>query len=256
METIRNVRLWDPHPDISRQTYQKLQEIRAFYKFNDVDIDRYNLGDRQTETLASVRELNPSGIPDPTWVNRHLQFTHGFGAVLAPANAVASDGKPNFVVSNIPPIYANEATPKITQPRIYYGEGSGTKEYAIVKTKQTELDFQDPAGHNTETDYAGTGGVTTGSLSRRILFALRFGDTNFITSSLIQPQSRVIYVRNIKDRVRKAAPFLKYDYDPYAAILNDGRIVYVQDAYTTTSQYPYSQGADHDRLPDSSGLKS
>src|SRR5439155_2700139 len=163
---IRNVRLWDPSPSISGQTYQRLQEIRSFYQFSDVDIDRYMLSGEQTQTLASVRELNPSGIPDPTWVNRHLQFTHGYGAVLAPANAVSADGKPQFDISNVPPV-SNAGSPTISEPRIYYGEGQGTKDYAIVKSGQKELDFQDQNGNNQETDYGGTGGVGTGSFFRR-----------------------------------------------------------------------------------------
>jgi uncharacterized membrane protein (UPF0182 family) len=251
--TLRNVRLWDPSPDIARQTYQRLQEIRSFYQFNDVDVDRYQLNNETTQTLASVREINPSDIPDPTWVNKHLQFTHGYGAVLAPANAVTSDGKPEFIIRDIPPQNADvPGLPKISEPRIYYGESSGG--YAVVHTGQKELDYQDAAGRNVETTYDGTGGVNTGSLVRQAAFALRFGEFNFITSKYIKSDSKVIFVRDVRDRVRKAAPFLKYDNDPYAVVLGDGRIVYVQDAYTTTSRYPYSEQADRDRLPAGSGL--
>ncbi len=252
--TLRNVRLWDPSPDIARQTYQRLQEIRSFYRFNDVDIDRYVLNNEPTQTLASVRELNASDIPDPTWVNRHLQFTHGYGAVLAPANAVTADGKPDFYISNVPPAQRQGVTgvPTITEPRIYYGEGTGS--YAIVHTGQSEIDFQDASGKNVETTYVGKGGVTTGSLLRRVAFGLRFGEFNFLTSSLIKSDSKVIFVRDIPDRVRKAAPFLHYDSDPYAVVLGNGRVVYVQDAYTLTSRYPYAEQADRDRLPSNSDL--
>src|SRR5206468_2139072 len=178
-------------------------------------------------------------------------------AVLAPANAVSTDGKPAFDISEIPPqIQQGSGAPEITEPRIYYGEGQGSKDYAIVKTNQKELDFQDANGNNKETDYGGTGGVGVGSLSRQLLFALRFGDFNFITSSLINSNSRVIYVRNIQDRVRKAAPFLRYDSDPYAVILDNGHIAYVQDAYTVTSRYPYSQQVDHSRIPSNGGLSN
>ena len=257
-ETIRNVRLWDPSPTIAAQTYQRLQEIRAFYRFDDVDIDRYRINGDVIQTLTSVRDLDPSEIPDPTWVNKHLQFTHGYGAVLAPANAVTPDGKPQFGISEIPP-QPNPDTPgvpNITEPRVYYGEVAAAGDYAIVHTGQNELDFQDKSGNNQETTYKGKGGVPAGSFFRRALYFLRFGDFNFITSSLIKKDSRVMYVRNISDRVRKAAPFLRYDADPYSVILPDGRIVYVQDAYTTTSRYPYSQQVDHDRLPDASGLRN
>src|SRR3954453_1057928 len=218
--TIRNVRLWDPSQNITQQTYQRLQEIRSFYQFKDVDIDRYNFGGGITQSLASVRELNAGDIPDPTWVNQHLQFTHGYGAVLSPANAVGGGGKPEFVISDIPPKNADiPGLPQIKEPRVYYGEGAGTGDYAIVKTGQKELDFQDQKGNNQETTYEGSGGVPVGSFFRKGLFFLRFGDFNFMTSALIKSDSRVMYVRNIGDRVRKAAPFLHYDADPYAVIL-------------------------------------
>src|SRR5205807_4026276 len=141
--TIANIRLWDPSKDITGQTYQRLQEIRSFYQFNDVDIDRYALDGQTTQTLTSVREINPPEIPDPTWVNRHLQFTHGYGAVMAPANAVTTDGEPDFVISDVPPVTKPGVpdVPQITEPRIYYGETIGG--YAIVHTGQPELDFQD-----------------------------------------------------------------------------------------------------------------
>src|SRR5204863_9419277 len=138
------------------------------------------------------------------------------------------------------------------EPRVYYGESSGS--YAIVHTGQTELDFQDRQGNNQETQYDGKGGVPTGSILRRVAFALRFGDYNFITSSLIKSDSKVIFVRDIADRVRKAAPFLQYDEDPYSVILSDGRIVSIQDAYTTTSSFPYSEQTAPDRLPAGSAL--
>ena len=250
--TLKNVRLWDPSI-AAKQTYQRLQEIRAFYQFPDVDVDRYLLNKEKTQTLASVRELNTSDIPDPTWVNRHLQFTHGYGAVMAPANAVTSDGKPNFVISDIPPQSPPglAGVPQITEPRVYYGEN--TSGYAIVHTGQKELDFQDANGKNQETSYSGKGGVPTGSFFRRAAFALRFGEFNFLTSSLIKNQSKVIFIRDISSRVKKAAPFLRYDTDPYAVLVN-GRILYIQDAYTATSRFPYAEQADRDRLPPGSGL--
>jgi len=252
-DTIRNVRLWDPAA--ARDTYQRLQEIRSFYQFNDVDVDRYQIDGQANQALVSVRQLNPTDIPDPTWVNRHVQFTHGYGAVLAPANAVTSDGKPDFSIFDVPPQLKPGVSglPNVKEPRVYYGEGLGG--YAIVHTGQPELDFQDPQGHNKETTYSGSGGVPTGSAFRRLLFALRFGDANFVTSGLIKSESRVIFVRDIGERVRKAAPFLHYDADPYAVLLGDGRIVYVQDAYTTTSRYPYAEQADKDRLTGGSGLR-
>jgi hypothetical protein len=243
--TIRNVRLWDP--DVLETTYQRLQEIRPFYSFEDVDIDRYELDGQITQVVLSARELNPEGLPSDSWVNRHVQFTHGYGAVLSPANAVTKEGQPAFVVSNIP----LEGEMKIEQPGLYFGENVGG--YAIVRTKQQEIDFQDREGNTQRTTYKGRGGVRMGSLFRRAAFALRFGNINPLISGFITSDTEAVYVRDIRDRVRLAAPFLQYDSDPYPVIL-DGRILWVQDAYTTTTRYPYAQRADTDRVPAGSGL--
>ncbi|MDP9389537.1 MAG: UPF0182 family protein, partial [Actinomycetota bacterium] len=244
-ETVRNVRLWDPQ--FVGTTFQKLQEIRAYYRFNDVDIDRYEMGGRTTQTILSVRELNSSDLPSQSWVNRHLSFTHGFGALVAPANAVTPDGQPDFTLRDIPP----DGTPEISQPRIYYGENTGG--YAIVNSKQREIDFQRRDGTTEFSRYDGEGGVELSSVLRRAAFALRFADFNLLISDLVTPQSRAIYIRDIGDRVRTAAPFLRYDADPYPVIV-DGRLLWVQDAYTTTTRYPYSQRANVDRVPGGSGL--
>ena len=232
-ETIRNVRLWDPR--FVQRTYQKLQEIRSYYSFDDVDVDRYVVDGQLTQTIMSARELNPSEVPSQ-WVNQRLGFTHGFGALLSPANAVTGDGKPTFLIKDIPP----QGSPEIKEPRIYYGENNNS--YAIVRSKHAEVDFQSAAGRTETHTYGGKGGVEMSSLPRRLAFALRFGDANPLISNLVTPTSRAMYVRHIGERVRKAAPFLQYDHDPYPIILN-GRIVWVQDAYTVTSRYPYSQRA-------------
>lgn len=245
-ETVRNVRLWDPL--YVEDTFQKLQEIRSYYRFNDVDIDRYQLEGRTTQTIVSARELNSSDLPSQSWVNRHLSFTHGFGALVAPANAVTSDGQPNFTLKDIPPA----GTPKLEQPRIYYGENTGG--YAVVKTKQREIDFQEQQKGTTRfSTYGGTGGVRLSSFLRRAAFALRFADVNMLISSLLTPESRAIFIRDIGDRVRTAAPFLRYDADPYPVVVG-GKLLWVQDAYTTTSRYPYAQRAQNDRVPSGSGL--
>ncbi|MDP9402248.1 MAG: UPF0182 family protein [Actinomycetota bacterium] len=245
-ETVRNVRLWDPQ--FVDKTFQKLQEIKSYYRFRDVDIDRYPLDGRTTQAIVSVRELSSDDLPSDSWVNRHLLFTHGFGALVAPANAVTPDGKPDFVLKNVPP----EGRPALREPRIYYGETTGG--YAIVNSKQEELDFQRPDGTSVSSSYAGTGGVPMSSPLRRLAFALRFGDINPLISNLITPSSRAVYIRDIGSRVRTAAPFLRYDADPYPVIIN-GRVLWVQDAYTTTSRYPYSQRADRDRVPEGSDLR-
>ncbi|MEA2828724.1 MAG: uncharacterized protein QOG43_3163 [Actinomycetota bacterium] len=243
--TIRNIRLWDPL--IVRESYKRLQEIRNFYQINDVDVDRYPLDNLDTQVLVSVRELNVAGIPSQSWVNQHLVYTHGYGAVLTPSTGVAADSNPDFRLKDLPPV----GEPSLRQPAIYYGQG--VDGYAIVKSKQQEIDYTDATGANHTTVYSGDGGVRMNSFVRRAALALRFGDMNPLISSLVTPESRAIYVRNIDERVRKAAPFLKFDSDPYPVII-EGQIKWIYDAYTTTSRYPYSQRADTSRLPARSDL--
>lgn len=250
-DTIRNIRLWDPSlPDINA-TYQRLQEIRGYYTFNDIDVDRYAINGQQTQTIVSVRELKASELPGNSFVNRRLQFTHGFGAFVSPANAVTADGKPQFTVQDVPPV-SKAPEIKITQPRVYYGESDTG--WALVGTKQPELDYQTQS-ETKRSRYDGKGGVPMNSIIRRVAFAMRFGDINPLISNLVTPSSRAMYVRNIKDRVHQAAPFLKYDNDPYPVVVG-GRILWVQDAYTTTSRYPYAQRADVSRLNTNSGLNA
>ena len=246
-DTVRNIRLWDPQ--FVDQTFQKLQEIRGYYQFGDVDIDRYEIDGRMTQTIVSAREINTEDLPSQSWVNRHLSFTHGFGALVAPANAVTPDGQPAFTLKDIPP----EGVPEITQPRIYYGEITGG--YAVVGSKQREIDFQSKDGETEFNTYDGTGGVALNSIVRRAAFALRFADINMMVSNLITPESRAIFIRDIGSRVRTAAPFLRYDSDPYPVIV-DGRVQWIQDAYTTSTRYPYAQRANTNRVPASSGLNS
>jgi uncharacterized membrane protein (UPF0182 family) len=245
--TIRNVRLWDPK--FVKDTYQRLQEIRSYYRFNDVDVDRYPVDGQNTQTIVSARELNPDDLPGTSWVNTRLSFTHGYGAVISPANAVTGDGQPDFLLKDVPPT----GQPKLVQPRIYYGEQSNT--YVIVHSDQREIDFQSPTGRTESSRYAGKGGVPMSSFVRRLAFSLRFGDINPLISNLVTPTSRAMYVRDIAQRVRKAAPFLRYDYDPYPVIIN-GRLTWVQDGFTVTSRYPYSQRANTEQLPASSGLNT
>jgi uncharacterized membrane protein (UPF0182 family) len=247
--TIENVRLWDPDPRILQQTYNKLQQIRNFYQFNDVDVDRYVVDGRVRQELISARELNIDGIPSPSWVNQHLVYTHGYAAVLTPSNAVEPDGKPALQLKDLPP----EGTPKPDQPAVYFGQA--LTGYAIVNTDQREVDYTEANGTNHTTTYTGSGGVKIDSFLRRAALALRFGDINPMISSFVTPNSRAIYVRDINERVRKAAPFLRFDSDPYP-IIYKGRIQWIYDAYTTTSRYPYSQAADTSRLDPSSDLNA
>jgi hypothetical protein len=211
-----------------------------------------NQSGEETATIASVRELNsntPSGF-----LLQHLEYTHGYGAVLAPISeaGINPDGSPDFSLSDLPP----SGTPSLcsTGSQVYYGLGENSS-YVVADSKTQEIDYESANGQTVETRYAGSGGVDAGSLIRRAAFALRFGDFNFVLSGQITPTSKVMYVRNIVDRVKKAAPFLKYDSDPYAVILN-GQVYWVIDAYTTTDNYPYSQNANTSQLPANSGLNT
>jgi uncharacterized membrane protein (UPF0182 family) len=244
-ETIRNVRLWDPQ--VLRRTYQRLQEVRTFYRFTDVDVDRYVVDDRLTQIVLSARELNSDSLPSDTWENRRLAFTHGYGAVLSPANAVTADGQPAFLVKNIPP----QGEPQIAQSRLYHGELIAG--YAIVGSGRDEIDFLRDDGTAVSNRYDGRGGVPVRSLLRRVAFALRFADINPVISPFMTSESRILYIRDIRERARTIAPFLHYDTDPYPVVL-DGRVTWLMDAYTTTDRYPYAQRANRNRLDPASGL--
>ena len=246
--SIRNVRLWDPN--VLGATYAKLQEIRQYYQFADVDIDRYTIDDAQTQVVLSVRGLKPSDIPGESWTREHLQYTHGYGAVLSAANAVNEDGLPQFIVRDLPP----RGDIEIEEPRVYFGEA--LPGYAIANTKQAEIDYQTPDGEDVTSNYASkSGGVRLSSSLRRFAFFLRFNDVNLMISEQVTPRSRVIFNRDISARVRAAAPFLKFDSDPYA-VVSGGRILWMYDAYTTTSRYPYAQPANVEGLRSGSGLQS
>lgn len=246
--TISNVRLWDP--GVTVRTYKRLQELRTFYRFNDVDVDRYiDEQGNSVQVLLAARELNTDGIPSQSWVNQHLVYTHGYAGVMSTANGVTVDGNPDFLIQDLPPV----GKPVLSQPAIYYGQNLGG--YAIVNTDQREIDYTQADGTNRTSVYQGKGGVQMSSWVRRAALALRFGELNPLISGFITPDSRAIYMRDIDERVRKAAPFLKFDADPYPVIFN-GTIHWIYDAYTTTSKYPYAQRADTSRLPDDSGLRA
>ena len=251
-QTLANVRLLDPSVNL-KNTFDKYQAQRAYYQFNDLDLDRYPLATagsgtpQLTATVAAVRELNSAASVLSGFVNKHLGYTHGYGAVLAPIGqaGVNPDGTPNFSLSELPP--AGQPPLSANGSEIYYGIGNDTSGYVIAASKTQELDYESNNGAQVTTSYTGKGGVDAGSIIRRAAFALRFRDANFILSGQINPSSKVMYIRNINDRVRKAAPFLKYDSDPYAVIL-DNQVYWVIDAYTTTDNYPYSQNAITDRV--------
>ena len=259
-QTIANVRLLDPAVNLIN-TFDKYQALRSYYSFNNLNLDRYNLDNgtgssQETATVASVRELNTS-VPSG-FVNQKLQYTHGYGAVLAPISqsGVNSDGNPNFSLSGLPPSTSQSTLDLGSQgAKVYYGTGPDTGSYVIANSKTPELDYEAANGTQVQSHYSGAGGVPAGSLLRRAAFALNFGDANFILSGQVTPSSRVLYIRNIVNRVQKAAPFLKFDSDPYAVILNH-RVYWVIDAYTTSDNYPYSQDANLDGLPANSGLQA
>ncbi|MFH1104579.1 MAG: UPF0182 family protein, partial [Actinomycetota bacterium] len=240
--TISNVRLWDP--TVLLTTYRQLQELRPFYQFVDVDVDRYMVGDVLDQVMLSGRELDDSNLPDSGWVNRHLVFTHGFGAVVSPANTVTVEGQPDFLVKDINPADDIPSTLQITQPRIYFGEALEPGSYVYVGTKEKEVDYPVESGSETVAfnSYDGTGGIEVGSIFRRAAFALRFADVNTLISGQITSDSRVLMVRNLRDILTKAAPFLYPDADPYLVVL-DGHLVWVQDMYTVTDRFPYSTPA-------------
>src|SRR5262245_9197681 len=242
-ETLENVRLWDPRP--IKEAFSISQEFQTYYVFGDVDMDRYKVGDEQHKpALSSVRELDPANLPDRTWTNQHLVYTHGYGVVSAAADEVDKDS-PNYLLKDIPP----QGDIGLKQPAIYFGEN--LPGYAMVDTKVAE---QEATREGTrQTRYTGDAGVSISNLVRKAAFASRFGDWNLFWSGQVTSDSRVLYVRNIKDRVRTAAPFLRFDADPYPVIV-DGRILWMIDAYTTTTRYPYSQSLHPSSLPEGSDL--
>jgi uncharacterized protein len=233
--TIDNIRLWDWQPLMD--SYAQLQEIRTYYKFLDVDVDRYHLyGSYQQVTLAA-RELTPSLLSAnaQTWVNLHLLFTHGNGVVMSPVTQKSAEGLPIFLLKDIPPVASGG--PPITEPRIYFGEG--TDDYAIVDGTTPEFDY--PKGKdNVYTTYNGKDGVPIGGTAWRTLFAWYFNDVNILLSRYITGESRILLHRNIQDRVRMIAPFLQFDRDPYV-VISSGRLYWLQDAYTTSGWFPYAQ---------------
>jgi len=239
--TVDNIRLWDWEPLLD--TYGQLQELRPYYKFRDADIDRYWLNGRYQQVISSARELEPSLLQQnaQTWVNLHVLFTHGSGIVMSPVTRTTPDGLPVLYLQDIPPIAAGG--PPVSEPRIYFGESPDS--YVIVKGSAPEFDY--PKGDkNVYAYYDGADGVPVGGLARRALFAWHFGDLNILLSEYITGSSRIVFRRNIQDRVRRIAPFLTLDKDPYV-VVSGGRLYWIQDAYTTSEWFPYSKP-----MPDSS----
>jgi uncharacterized protein len=238
--TVSNIRLWDP--GLLKENYDALQRIRNYYEFQDVDVDRYQVAGNQRVVMISAREVSQNGIPGTggTWQNRHLVYTHGFGEVASQVNSASAQGAPDFLVQNIPP-EPNQPPFQLSTngERVYYGERQD-EPFVVVNTSAGELDYQSDSNQQGAPPYEGSGGIRMGGFLGKLLFAWRYKDVNLLISGLIHNDSRVLIYRQIQDRISKPAPFLQYDGDPYAAVI-DGRLVWIQDAYTTTSLYPYSQ---------------
>ncbi|HUF89051.1 MAG TPA: UPF0182 family protein, partial [Gemmatimonadota bacterium] len=238
-QTLSNIRLWDWRPLLD--SYSQLQEIRLYYVFDDVDVDRYDLGQGPRQVMLSAREMAVEELPAnvQTWQNQHLIFTHGYGLVMSPVNEVTAEGLPKFYLSDIPPTMPDTLAEalRVTRPQIYYGERTFT--YALVATREQEFDY--PQGdQNIYTSYSGSGGLEIDSWWRRGLFGWYLGSLKFLLTDDIVPDSRLMLHRQIETRIRRVAPFLQYDADPYIVLL-DGRLLWIQDAYTVSDRYPYSE---------------
>ena len=234
-ETINNIRLWDHEPLL--ETFGQIQEIRTYYDFVSVDNDRYFIDGEYRQIMLSSRELNSNSLPNRSWVNERLEYTHGFGVAMGPVNQVTKEGLPVLFIQDLPPTSSVDLT--VDQPSIYFGELSN--EYVIVNTDTDEFHY--PEGDdNVSTRYDGSGGVAMSSMFRRLLFAVRFRTINILVASQLGADSRILYHRNIVDRVTSIAPFLRFDDDPYL-VISDGRLVWIVDAYTVTDQYPYAERA-------------
>jgi uncharacterized protein len=233
--TIKNIRLWDHGPLL--RTYGQLQEIRTYYKFMDVDVDRYSLNGEYRQVMLSARELSYQHLQaSRSWINEHLTFTHGYGVVVGPVNRVTPEGLPDFLVKDNPP--RSQGFPPITRPEIYFGEIAN--DYVLVRTRSQELDY--PAGdQNVYTTYKGRGGIPLSSFFRKLVFAARFGEVKILLSNDLTDESRVLMHRPVAERIRLIAPFFRYDRDPYIVVAADGRLVWMLDGYTTTDRFPYSE---------------
>jgi uncharacterized protein len=233
--TIKNIRLWEHRPLLA--TYAQLQEIRTYYKFVDVDNDRYMIDGTYRQTMLSARELSHQHLPSRIWINEHLTYTHGYGLVFGPVNQVTPEGLPEFFIKDIPPVVTIESL-KITRPEIYYGELAN--DYVFVKTTARELDY--PSGdQNIYTSYEGHGGVPIDSFWRKLLFSAHYATLRIALSQDITSQSRILFHRQIQERVKKIAPFITFDRDAYLVIGQGGRLFWIIDGYTMSDRFPYSE---------------
>lgn len=236
IDTLRNIRLWDWKP--LQQTYRQLQELKPYYSFLDVDIDRYTIEDKTFAVNISARELltNKLSTQSRTWINKHLVYTHGYGFVMSRVDKVTPEGLPEMIVKNIPP--KSELDLSIERPEIYYGEHNN--DYIFTNTNIDSGEFDYPFGEkNRYTRYEGSGGIKIGSFFKKLLFSFALKDINILITGNITPESKILYKRNIVDIVQTLSPFLVFDSDPYL-VFEDGRLFWIIDAYTTSDNYPYS----------------
>jgi uncharacterized membrane protein (UPF0182 family) len=236
--TFDNIRLWDVNA--LQDTLRQIQEIRTYYDFRDVDVDRYVINGEMRQMMMAAREIDDKKLPEQSrnWVNERLIYTHGYGLTMNTANGFTTEGMPVFVLSNMP-IESNAPEIKVTRPEIYFGQNTDSTVY--VKTRQKEFNY--PQGEdNNYTTYDGTGGIAFGNGFRRMLMAWALDDLSKLPfSDDVTPESRALIHRNILERVQKLAPFLVYDEDPYIVVTNDGRLVWIIDAFTESDTYPYSR---------------
>src|SRR3989344_1244208 len=230
-QTISNVRLWDWRPLL--RTYKQVQLIRTYYDFYDVDIDRYTTNGEYKQVMISGREINQDFLPQKTWVNKHLVFTHGYGVAMSPVREVSNEGLPLLLIKDIPPSSENF---EIQRPEIYYGEL--TNDFVIVNSLTEELDYS-KGEENVYTTYQGTGGVELSSTLKKLAMSLRFGSIEILLSESVTDESKILMNRNIVERISAIAPFLVFDKDPYI-VVDNGKMYWIIDAYTVSNKYPYS----------------
>ncbi len=252
--TVSNIRLWDP--GVLSETYPELQNIKTYYNFADVDVDRYVINGELRQVMAAARGLDELSIPGGGWVNERLVYTHGLGVVLSPANDVTTDGLPDFLIADIPPVNTSgDPSLDVEQPRIYFSDDSHN-DFLIANSREGEVDIPQNGGTSDSTSvvhYDGVGGVEVGGFFSRLAWALRFGDLNTLISSQVESTSKVMIARNIETRISRMAPFLRSDDDPYMVTVN-GRLVWIMDLYTVTDRFPYSELANTARLNAGSDL--
>lgn len=233
-DIINNIRINDYRP--ITQVYNQLQAMRLYYSFNSVDIDRYYIDGKYTQVFLAARELDQRNLQTKTWINKHLKYTHGYGIALSPVNAVTENGQPELLVKNIPP--TTDVDLEIKKPEIYFGES--TNDYIIVNTDEMEFDYPE-GSDNKETIYDGEAGVELRGINR-LLYAIKNKSIKILISSNVNPDSRIIMYRNINERIRKIAPFIEYDDNPYIVLnQDDGRLYWIIDGYTVSDRYPYSK---------------